>query len=82
MINILFFAKYREELGVSELQLDEVKLDTVTQVMEHLSLKGGVWQRIFGDNNILVAVNQEIAKLGSSLKDGDEVAFFPPVTGG
>lgn len=45
-----------------------------------------VWKQATGDeampSNILMAVNQEYAESGQTVTDGDEVAFFPPVTGG
>lgn len=45
-----------------------------------------VWARVAGDQSlpqtVRVAVNQEYADLGRRVKDGDEIAFFPPVTGG
>ena len=58
---------------------DLLKADTVTTV-------GDCWARIANDAalppNLLVAVNMEFANFEHSVKDGDEVAFFPPVTGG
>ncbi len=46
----------------------------------------GVWQQVTGDKllpaNLLMAVNMEYAEPDSVVQDGDEVAFFPPVTGG
>jgi len=37
---------------------------------------------VLNSTSVLVAVNQSVAKFASSVKDGDEIAFFPPVTGG
>lgn len=79
-INVLFFASLREEIGRASDQFDfsEEKLSTLN--IEKL------WQQATGQQyfpeNILVAVNQEYKDSQAPLKDGDEVAFFPPVTGG
>ncbi|MBD4685637.1 molybdopterin synthase sulfur carrier subunit, partial [Xanthomonas citri pv. citri] len=40
------------------------------------------WQLALEKGKLLVAINQSISPLESAIKDGDEVAFFPPVTGG
>jgi molybdopterin synthase sulfur carrier subunit len=48
-----------------------------------LSARGGTWAEVFGrDQGVLVAVNQVLARPEAAIADGDEVAFFPPVTGG
>jgi molybdopterin synthase sulfur carrier subunit len=45
--------------------------------------RGEAWQRLLAEGkNLKVAVNQDVAGAGAPLKAGDEVAFFPPVTGG
>lgn len=82
MINILFFAKYREQLATDSLELSANDINTVNDIKSHLSERGADWQQVFGHSNLLVAINQEMARLESPVTDGDEVAFFPPVTGG
>ncbi|MES9902271.1 MAG: MoaD/ThiS family protein, partial [Sedimenticola sp.] len=48
-----------------------------------LQARGGIWQETFGaDQTVMMAVNQEMADATIAVADGDEVAFFPPVTGG
>lgn len=75
-IKVLFFASLRERLGRGEVVLES---PTVLNVLE-------VWQRSSGEDglseNLLVSVNQEYAGAETLVKPGDEVAFFPPVTGG
>jgi molybdopterin synthase sulfur carrier subunit len=75
-IQIKYFASLRDRLGRSE---DELPAGAATTV-------GEVWQRLFPDTplppNILTAVNLEYAGLDHPVADGDEIAFFPPVTGG
>ncbi len=75
-IHIRFFASLRERLDVAD---QDIAASTAVTVAE-------VWQRIVGDTappaNMLIAVNMEYADLHAPVRDGDEVAFFPPVTGG
>ena len=50
---------------------------------EHLRARGGEWERVFASNRpVRAAVNQDMVQAGARLRTGDEVAFFPPVTGG
>ena len=83
-VKVLFFAGLREQLGTAA---EEVELpsgvSTVAGLRSHLMQRGGAWQSVFADKRLVrVAVNQDMASPLSSLKPGDEVAFFPPVTGG
>lgn len=83
MIEMRFFARFREELGVDSEQLDAGRVDTVQDLLIDLRVRGGAWSRLFAeDQRVMMAVNHEVADPGTPLKDGDEVAFFPPVTGG
>jgi len=83
-LRVLFFAGLREQLGTSG---EEIELPpgvgTVAALRAHLKSRGGAWQTALADGRLLrMAVNQEMAKPEASIKPGDEVAFFPPVTGG
>jgi molybdopterin synthase sulfur carrier subunit len=75
-IHVRFFASLRERLDVGDQDITASAASTVAEV----------WQRIVGDTeppaNMLVAVNMEYADMQAPVRDGDEVAFFPPVTGG
>lgn len=82
MIKILFFAQLREMLELEILEYPMPKSISVAQLKIQLAGKGGRWQLMFAEQEVLVAVNQVIRDDGSVLKAGDEVAFFPPVTGG
>ncbi len=75
-IDVKFFASLRERMGRTS---DKVTLDGDTATVSD------VWSQLSSEpipNNILVAVNKEYTDLTQELKSGDEVAFFPPVTGG
>ncbi|QIW16111.1 molybdopterin synthase sulfur carrier subunit [Pasteurellaceae bacterium RH1A] len=81
MIKILFFAQTRELVGTDQLEL-EANFDTAEALRQHLAAQGGKWALALEAGKLLVAINQTISPLTSAIKDGDEVAFFPPVTGG
>lgn len=81
MIKVLFFAKYREQLGTTSLQMND-QYSTVEALIDALKAQGEQWQNVLSQSGLMIAVNQAMAKRDSPVKDGDEVAFFPPVTGG
>lgn len=84
MITILYFARIRELLGKDKESIAfEPSLVNVQALKERLMDRGDIWKTtLTADKGVLVAVNQEMAGLEHTLDDGDEVAFFPPVTGG
>lgn len=81
MIKVLFFAQTRELVGVDELEV-ESQFKTVEALRAHLATQEGKWDLALEPGKLLAAVNQSIVPLDHSLTEGDEVAFFPPVTGG
>ncbi len=81
MIKVLFFASYRDRLGCSELMLD-TSASTIAELKQELALRGEIWKTTLLDRKTLVALNQVMSKESAALTEGDEVAFFPPVTGG
>lgn len=82
MINIIFFAKYREQFGVPALAIPPAGLETVQHVISHLQAHFPERSAFLSDPKLIIALNQELAKPDQTLRDGDVVAFFPPVTGG
>ena len=82
MIKVLFFARLKDQLECDQLEVNPQHLETVDQLVSQLSEQGEAWQTSLRAPQILVAVNQNMAQFNSPIKDGDEVAFFPPVTGG
>lgn len=81
MIRVQYFARYREVLGVDGEQLQRAAMTSLDDLRQHLLNRGGVWQ-VLAEQNLMCARNQELCGLDSELADGDEVAFFPTVTGG
>ncbi len=75
-IDVKFFASLRERMGRTS--------DKVTLAGDEATV-ADVWGQLSSESmpsNILIAVNKEYTSLDQVLKNGDEVAFFPPVTGG
>lgn len=81
MLKVLFFAQTRELVGVDELTI-EGEFATAEALRAHLAEKGSRWALALEAGKLLVAVNQSLVPLDFALNAGDEVAFFPPVTGG
>ena len=84
MIMILYFARVREQLEseAEQLELDS-GIETLDALIARLNERGGIWSEVFGDDHsLMMAVNQEVAGKERRIADGDEIAFFPPVTGG
>jgi sulfur-carrier protein len=84
VVTLLYFAGLRESLGCSreELALPSGNA-TVAALVDELRRRGARWTDAFAPGKTWrVAVNQKMANLATPVKPGDEVAFFPPVTGG
>lgn len=81
MITILFFAQVRELVGTARLELSE-HYSNVEALRQALAQRGDRWALALEDGKLLAAVNQSFVATDHPLEDGDEVAFFPPVTGG
>lgn len=79
-VNVLFFARLREALPQAKIEFPWTETDTVAALRQALVAQGPEWTALKEDT--LVAVNQDIAAPGQLVAPGDEVAFFPPVTGG
>jgi molybdopterin synthase sulfur carrier subunit len=81
-ITVRFFARLREELGTDELTVEAKPRLTAGDVLADLASRGGAWKQLQGEQPVMVAINQAMAKPDSAVQAGDELAFFPPVTGG
>jgi molybdopterin synthase sulfur carrier subunit len=83
MIKLLYFASLRETLGMPGESLElPADIATVGTLRSHLAARGGAWQVFATSKSLRAAVNQAMVGIEAPLAAGDEVAFFPPVTGG
>ncbi|BBP04930.1 molybdopterin synthase sulfur carrier subunit [Sulfuriferula plumbiphila] len=83
-LKVLYFARLRERLGVAEEAVELPDgMGMVAMLLDVLRARGGVWaEQLAAGKNFRVAVNQDMAGMEAPIEDGDEVAIFPPVTGG
>jgi len=84
MADILYFASLAETLGLKSEQIElPVDCKTVDELVKLLIARGEPFADAFGGSTrILVAINQEMSEPTADITNTDEVAFFPPVTGG
>jgi len=83
-VKVLFFASLREQLGTSAEEIElPADVATVAALRSHLVRRGGAWEGALAEKKaVRAAINQDMAKPGAAIRAGDEIAFFPPVTGG
>ncbi|MFT6328133.1 MAG: molybdopterin synthase sulfur carrier subunit [Bermanella sp.] len=81
MINIRFFAILRERLGVDSLAYEYSDEKTVDDIKQNIIARGEPWT-LLAEQDVLIALNQTLTSASARVNDGDEIAFFPPVTGG
>lgn len=83
MLKILFFAQLRETLGQDSLAVSYSNTtQTVADLTNELVGQNPNWSKALNNSSTLVAVNQTVVERSQPLNDGDEIAYFPPVTGG
>lgn len=80
LVRALFFASYRDVAGADELEIELPRGARVADLVGRLRAEGARWTAFPAAP--AVAVNLDYASLDATLKDGDEVAFIPPVAGG
>lgn len=83
-MKVLFFASVRERLGCAELQLAQGEETLTTESLRDVLIaRGGEsWREVLMQTNLVCAVNQSVVHGSTPLGADDEIAFFPPVTGG
>ena len=82
MITLLFFAQLREQLQCEKLTLELQSSISVSLLREQIIAAHPSWAEFLTNDKLLFSVNQTLVKASHPINDGDEVAFFPPVTGG
>jgi sulfur-carrier protein len=83
-VRILFFASLREQLGTSGEEIElPAGVTTVAGLRSHLKSRGGAFDKALSEKALVrMAVNQDMVPATARIQAGDEIAFFPPVTGG
>ncbi len=84
MVTVVYFARLREALGQASEQIAlPACVRDLAALRDWLRRRGGAWAEELADGRLVrAAVNQDMAQGDTLINDGDEVAFFPPVTGG
>lgn len=82
MIHVKFFASLREQLGQDQIDLPARPDARVGDLLQQLIDQGEPWAQALQTRKPMMAVNQTLASSDTQVHAGDEVAFFPPVTGG
>lgn len=84
MITVRFFASFREKLDTRQLEvaLPEARCTVDGLISQLIADRGEAWAEVLTSPNLVVAVNQVVCDRQQVLEKGDELAFFPPVTGG
>lgn len=82
MVTIKFFAVFKSKLGREEIQLNLAEPMALGRVIDKIKAEQPEVAKILAEINPMIAVNQEFANLETLVKDGDEIAFIPPVSGG
>ncbi len=81
-MKIVFFAALREQLNCDDIDLKTTEAITVLQAKALIVNKNPQWESILNNQSLLAAVNHEIVEDDALVNIDDELAFFPPVTGG
>ena len=83
-LKVLYFASIREKVGRDAEDIDvPADIATIAGLRNHLRGRGGAWAEALANGKLLrMAINQDMVPATAAIKAGDEVAFFPPVTGG
>ena len=83
-IKVLYFARIKEAVNYSTEDVDlPADISTVTALKNYLALRGDIWVNLFNGKQVVrAAINHTLVDDLATINTGDEVAFFPPVTGG
>lgn len=82
MITIKFFASLRQQLGQDETSMAVETPTSIQAIKQKLISQGEVWEQTLSTGKVLCALNYTLVEESTLVESGDEIAFFPPVTGG
>ncbi|MDO8909024.1 MAG: molybdopterin converting factor subunit 1 [Pseudohongiella sp.] len=83
MLKLCYFASVREQLGkTDETLMLPAGITTVGELSKLLAERGEAWQMLNDEKSVLIAVNQQVSSRDQRLHGSEEIAFFPPMTGG
>lgn len=82
MLKVVFFARLKEQIGTDQISIELTQQTTVKEIKQALIALHPHWQTALSATNLLAAVNHDIVTEDAIVQQGDELAFFPPVTGG
>lgn len=83
MLSIHYFASLREALGQSGETLELPSgVNTAGDLAAYLAMRGDAWSLLVDPKQVLIAVDQSVADVSCPLHGQEEIAFFPPMTGG
>lgn len=82
-VTIWYFASIKEAINCEKesVQLPD-NVESVEDLVNWLSERGENWRKVLQEGTVLVAINDAVASKQTMLSDEDEIAFYPPVTGG
>lgn len=81
MVTVKFFAGFREKIGEEEMSIDIADI-TLEGLIDLLDEKHPGIKELITGHGATIAVNRKVATLSDTVKNSDEVAIFPPVSGG
>lgn len=82
MVTVLFFAQLREQLNTERVQYQGQTPCTMLDIIKQLSTDNPTWEPVLTADRLMMACNQDLVGRDHVVQTGDEIAFFPPVTGG
>ncbi len=83
MLTVRFFAQFREALDCDALEVPwQAELSDLDALEAALRARGENWRQVLDGDNLIRALNHVVVDSNVVLNDGDEIAFFPPMTGG